>query len=279
MTSIFQIDWIFVDIIIIILLFLLLFSVKIFKMTYRWRKSFSNQALEHNCHKKVRKEFKNQYIFPKKWCLTTNSSLKEESGKLPLILICRTVYNRKFLRILTEGLSTYGFNVINVKIKIKHIADKTTFENLVNDEWKSLISALINEFNQTKFLINPKYFLLDQSNSNIYWKHNLLDSNNMGVILINPRLNKKNSLAYYDIIKNNTINAQIFTIFSRKSIFFFKNKHLIKLLRIITPQRNDNLKYLTIKKANYSFKYYETIVLGMIIDIIENKLLKSKSKI
>ena len=144
MTSIFQVDWIFVDTVIIILLFLLLFSVKIFKITHRWRKSFSNQALEHYCHKRAREEFKNQYFLPKKWCLTANSSLKEESSKLPLILICRTVYNRKFLRILTEGLSTYGFNVINVKIKIKHILDNNTLKNMVNDEWKSLVSALID---------------------------------------------------------------------------------------------------------------------------------------
>ena len=276
MTSIFQIDWIFVDIIIIILLFLLLFSVKIFKMTYRWRRSFSNQALEHKCIKKARENIKKQHFLTKKWCLTTNSSLKEESSKRPLILIPRTGYNRKFLRILTEGLSTYGFNVINMKVKIKHIPDNRSFENIVNDEWKPLLSALINDFKIADSLIKQKYILLNHSNSILYWKYFLSDSNNIGNILINPKLKKKNPLEYYDIFKNKPTNAQIYTIFSRKSILILKNKHLKKFIKVNTPQRIDNLKFLTIKKANYSFKYYETIVLGMIIDIIDNKLLKSE---
>lgn len=277
MTSIFQIDWIFVDTIIIILLFLLLFSVKIFKITHRWRKSFSNQALEHICLKKTREKVKNQEFLPKKWCLTTNTSLKEESSKLPLILICRTTYFRKFLRILTEGLSTYGFNVINVKIKIKHLPDNTTFESMVNDEWKSLLSVLIDDLKLPEFLINPKYILLNHSNSIIHWKHIFSDSNNKGVILINPKLKNKNLSEFSDFIKNNFKFARIYTIFSRKSILILKNKHIKKFLKVVAPQRTDNLKFLTIKKANYSFKYYETIVLGMIIDIIETKLLKSKT--
>jgi hypothetical protein len=277
MTSIFQIDWIFVDTIIIILLFLLLFSVKIFKITHRWRKSFSNQALEHNCLKKTREKVKNQKFLPKKWCLTTNSSLKKEFSKFPLILICRTTYFRKFLRILTEGLSTYGFNVINVKVKIKHLSDNATIESLVNNEWKSLLSALIDDFKLAEFLINPKYILLNQSNSIIHWKHILSDSNNKGVILINPKLKNKDLSEYSDFIKKYYKIGQIYTIFSRKSILILKNKHLAKFLKVIAPQRTDNSKFLTIKKANYSFKYYETIVLGMIIDIIENKLLKSKT--
>ena len=160
MTSIFQVDWIFVDTVIIILLFLLLFSVKIFKITHRWRKSFSNQALEHNCHKKVRKEFKNQYIFPKKWCLTTNSSLKEESGKLPLILVCRTAYNRKFLRILTEGLSTYGFNVINLRLKIGLDKNNTLFDKTLIANIRHLISNVIDFFKEKDSEFNFNYILL-----------------------------------------------------------------------------------------------------------------------
>jgi hypothetical protein len=178
---------------------------------------------------------------------------------------------------LTEGLSTYGFNVINIKVKIKHIPDDILLENAVNDEWKSLLSTIVDDFKLAEFQINSKYILINHSNSIIYWKHILSDSNNMGIILINPKLNKKNSLGYYDIIKNNLTNTQIYMIFSSKSILILKNKRLIKFLKLIAPQKTDNLKFLTIKKANYSFKYYETIVLGMIIDIIENKLLKSKT--
>ena len=42
----FLIDWVFIDSVIIILLFLLLFSVRIFKNTHRWRSTYSNEALK-----------------------------------------------------------------------------------------------------------------------------------------------------------------------------------------------------------------------------------------
>lgn len=276
MTSIFQIDWISVDIIIIILLLLLLFSVKMFKITHRWRYSFSNQALEHICFSQAREKSKNQIFLTKKWCLTRNSSLKENFSNLPLILIFRTNYKRKLLRVFTEGLSSYGFNVINIKAKINHIPDSRTLEKTLIDEWNSLISAIFDDFKLTEVMIKSKYILISHSKSIISYKQILSGSDSKGAILINPKLNKKISSDYYNIFKNNSINGQIYTIFSRKSTFIFKNKHLIKFLKEITPQKNNILKHLTIEKATYSFKYYETIVLGMIIDIIENKLLKSK---
>ena len=46
-TNIYQIDWVLVDTTIIVLLFLLLLGVKIFKSTHRWRSNFSNEALEY----------------------------------------------------------------------------------------------------------------------------------------------------------------------------------------------------------------------------------------
>ncbi|MFX0038961.1 MAG: hypothetical protein ACFFCY_09700 [Promethearchaeota archaeon] len=277
MTSIFQIDWITVDIIIIILLVLLLFSVKIFKNTHRWRYSFSNQALEHICFKQEDKSKKSKKILTNKWCLTTNSSFKKNYDNLPLILILRTTYKRKLLRAFTEGLCSYGFNVIGIKAKVKHMPNNETFRKIFIDEWKSLISTILDDFKLKEVVSKSKFILIAYSKSITSSRLFLSNSDNKGVILINPKLYKKDSSGNEEIFRSNLINTQIFPIFSRKSIFFFKNKHLKRLSKQVISQEDNNLKYLTIEKATYSFKYYETIVLGMLIDIIENKLLKSET--
>lgn len=271
MTSIFQIDWIFVDTIIIILLILLLLSVKIFKLTHRWRYSFSNQALEHKCFLQTQVKAKNNIFLTKKWYLTRNSTQQERD--LPLILIFKMNYKRKLLRILTEGLSSYGFTIISVKAKIKHIPDSNVFEKAVVNEWKALTSAIIGNFKHTE-IISPKFVLLNGSKSIFPFIQILSNSDNIGAILINPRIDKKH---YSGIFRKSAIASQIYSIFSRKSILIFKNKHLIRFLNEIYPLKDNVIKYITIEKATNSFKYYETILLGIIIDILENKLLKSKT--
>ncbi|MFX0002268.1 MAG: hypothetical protein ACFE9C_04180 [Candidatus Hodarchaeota archaeon] len=276
MTSIFQIDWITVDIIIIILLILLLFGVKVFKSTHRWRYSFSNQALEHICFTKKVKNQKKNKILTKKWCLTTNLSYKNNYSNLPLILILKTTDKRKLTRTFTEGLCSYGFNVIEIKTKIRHIPNNGTSRNIFINEWKSLISTILDDFKLKEVVKKPNFVLIDYSKSITCSRLFLSDSDIMGVILINPKLSRRDSSDYQEIFRNNLVNTQIFPIFSRKSIFVFKNKHLKRFIKEAISQEDNNLKYGTIEKATYSFKYYETIVLGMIIDIIENELPKSE---
>jgi hypothetical protein len=277
MTNIFQIDWIFVDTIIIVLLLLLLFTVKIFKITYRWRNSFSNQSIEHRCFSQAPKSLKNHFLLIKKWCLSSNSSLKAIFNNFPYIIVFRNNYKRKFLKILTEGLCSYGFNVINVKLKIKHLPEGIALEKkTMSNEWKSLISAIFGELELTESKSEPSYIILTYSNFIQFYKPILLDPNNLGALMINPKLNKRNISAYYDVFKNNAINTRLYSIFSRKSLLILKNRHMKRYFKNISPQkRNKHLQCLTIEKARCSFKYYETIVLGMIIDIIENRLLKS----
>ena len=65
MTNIFQINWINVDTVIIILLLLLLSSVKIFKITHRWRSSFSNQAVEQKCFSQPHEKATNLFFIIK----------------------------------------------------------------------------------------------------------------------------------------------------------------------------------------------------------------------
>jgi len=276
MTNIFQIDWISVDIIIIILLFILLLGVRLFKTIHRWRYSLSNQALEHICFSQSRKNKKNKIILTKKWCLTQNLSLKKNFNNPPLILMLRKNFKTKLLRTLTEGLSTYGFKVISIKTKIKHTPNSKILEKTVIEEWKSLISNVLDDFEIRETAKNPKYVLIIHSESIIAYRQILSDSDIKGVILINPKLNKKISSDHKYILNPCSTNAQLVLVFSRKSILVFKNKHLKSFLKDVALQKKNNFNYITIEKSTNSFKYYETIILGMIIDIIENKFLKSE---
>jgi len=46
-----------------------------------------------------------------------------------------------------------------------------------------------------------------------------------------------------------------------------------RFLTEILPNNQDIFQYITVTKAKNSFKYYETILLSIIIDIIENNFL------
>lgn len=277
LNDIFQIDWVFVDTIIIILLFLLLIGVKIFKSTRRWRSTFSNEALEHFSFPDAHKIVGNQFFQTKKWSLTRDSSLKGDYKKNPLILVLRTTYKRKLLRILTESLCSYGFNIINVRIKIKRYSDSNILEKDLIDELKSLVSTIINYFSKKELIKNKNYVLLNHLKSSFSYRAILTDDKNKGMILINPIVNKENLINYQNVINNTLLNNHLYTIFSRKSVFVLPNKNLKCLITKFPSQKLTGLKILTLDKAKNSFKYYETIVLGMIIDIIEYKILKSKN--
>ncbi len=275
--DIFQLDWIFIDTIIIVLLILLLLGVKLYKLTHRWRFSFSNEALEFISYRKPPLEINNQSISTSKWTLTRNISLREEINKKPLIIILRTNYKKRILYILTEGLSSYGFNVINLRLKIRLDKNNNLFDKALLDNIRHLISTVIDFFKEIDSEFNLNYLLLNYSKSSLSYTSILTDPKNCGMILINPKLNNKNIKNYNDIFKSSPLNSQLYTIFSKRSIFILNNKNLKRLLSLYNHQKEKKLNIITIKKAKYSFNYYETILLGMIISLIENKLLKAKN--
>jgi hypothetical protein len=269
----FQIDWITIDIMTIILLLLLLIGVRVIKTTYRWRSSISNEVLENILFLPSRKWRKNQFILSKKWSLTRNKTIKESHNKSPIILIIRTKNTSKLLKFLTEGLSSYGFDVINLKIKIKYNPETETLENSFVDEWKSLLSDIFEKLKKREIKSKLHYIIIDCSKKFIRYKYFLPNLGTKGIIIINPKIGDRLSSETHEYFK--TTFTKVNTIFSRKSILFFKNKHLKKFLVKFAPQKNILSNCISIENANNSFKYYETILLGIIIDIIENKLIKS----
>ncbi|MFW9818693.1 MAG: hypothetical protein ACFFE5_03705, partial [Candidatus Thorarchaeota archaeon] len=262
-----QIDWITIDIIIIILLLLLLIGVRIFKIIHRWRYSFSNEALEYTKFSSLREKRKDQIILLKKWYLTRNSTIKHNT--FPLILILRTKSNSKLLKIITEGLSSYGFDVINIKFKFKHKSENETFENSFINEYLSLISDLFETFKMRETLIKSNYIIINYSKKLIHYNQIVKNSENKGIITINPLITNKFLTETHKFFKNNSTSSKVYTIFSRKSIFYFKNKNLKRYLKNNPPRTKFHPNCLTIENASNSFKYYETILLGIIIDIIQ----------
>ncbi len=272
--NIFHLDWIFIDTIIIILLIVLLILVKIYKITARWRSPFSNEALEIRKYDKSDIKFKTLNIIVKKWCLIRNKTLIRGDNSKPIIVIIRTNHKKKLLRVLTEGLSSYHLKVIIINLRIKLCPNYDPLEKITQEETRHVISVILNFFKQQKLLITSNYFVINHSKSNFSYKSLFVDTNNVGMALINPKLNKINRRNFTEIINHAIIKSQLFVIFSKKSNFFFNNKNLKDFLREFPIPNSSNLKILTLEKSKKSLKYYETILLGIIIDILENNSLK-----
>ena len=246
--------------------------MKIFKNTHRWRLSLSNEALERIYYKKVPIEVKNQYIITNKLSLTRNTSFNENNS-MPTIIIIRTNYKKKLLHVLTEGLSSYGFNIINLKFKIKPFPD---YYESIKEETKHLMSKILIFFKQNGLIPNSNFVLLNYSKSVFSYSSILSNSKNIGFILINPILNTFNIKNFSEIINRSETNPEFFIVFSKKSNLIMNNKNLKRFLEEFPKRNKDNPRLLTLEKVRKSFKYYETILLGIIIDLIENNFLKSQ---
>ncbi|MFX1477597.1 MAG: hypothetical protein ACFFCI_05665, partial [Promethearchaeota archaeon] len=186
-----QVDWVFVDTVIIILLFILLIGIKIFKSTHRWRLKFSNEAIVHYSFTKLHEVNKNQSFKVKKVSITMNSSLKTKNNRRPTVIILRSKFKKRLINLLTEGFSSYGLNVIHVRLKFKVKSDSNLNKELIKNETTSFIPSIINFFKKKEYDLNPKYITLNYSNSLtelITVNSNILNSK---LILINSKVKKK----------------------------------------------------------------------------------------
>ena len=258
--GIFHLNWILIDIIIIIFLILFLLGVKIFKGLSRWRYSLSNESLIKSNTKKTIKIYHNKSaLLIKNLSLTQNSKFIEDALKKPTIIITRTNRKKKLAKILTEGLSSYGFNVINIHLK--------NYEN--NDQDEIYTRKTMQILTQDNKILNNRYIIINYGKSYLKFKSILSDIDNIGVILINPqisKLNKKNMLVIKDF---NPSKNNLNIIFSYSSILLFKNLNLKRFKIKIFPHNKDLFKFMIIEKATRSFKYYETILLSKIIFLLE----------
>jgi len=265
--DIFRVDWILVDTIIIILLVLLLISVKIFKEAYRWRSSLSNEFLTRTTAKALSFNLDSPSIYIKKWNLTKSKLTQEEISSKPSIFIIRTHRKQMLLKALTEGLSTYGFNVVNIWFKIKADKGKNKTIRDIKREIQQILPSFLSIYNQDLHLLNQRYVVVNFDKFFFITKN----FNSAKLISINPRLNLANLKIIQTLETVSNPQNQLFIIFSERLNPFFKNRNSNKKILSDKNLKNSNkFRYHTIQKAKSTFKYYETVLLSIIIKNIDN---------
>jgi hypothetical protein len=273
--SIFQLDWIFIDTVIITLLIVLLVIVKLYKITARWRGSFSNEAIAYTSYKKSDLKLNTLNLFPKNWKLIRNKAIENESSRNPVIVIIRTNHKKKLLHILTEGFVSYGFNILNIKLNIKPCPNCDPLEKSVQDETKYVISAILNYLKNKDMISNSNYIVINYSKSILSYNSLLSDSKNKGFIIINPKINNINLRNISEFLNASNLKSSLHLLFSKKTLLLLNNKNLEIFLKNYSKTDKEKLRFFIFDKARISFKYYETILLSKIIDLIETNLLQS----
>jgi len=265
--DIFQVDWITVNIIVIALLIPLLIGVKVLKEVYRWRFFFSNPSTIKRVDSLL--DINNQFshISIKMCTLTKSSVFQQEDLTKPTIIIIRRNRKLMLLKALTEAFCAFGYNVINVRLKVltKNGAELMTSD--IEIELHQTFSFIVLFYNQDAHLVSQNYNVIDFSKETIPLNLLLKDYHCKNIILINPCLESYNREAYLTFLNDSNKFSKIITIFSEKLNPFFKNKNVKKIL--LSNETFKNSKHTVIQKAKSTFRYYETLLLSIIIRYIE----------
>jgi len=267
--DIFQVDWITVDIIIIVLLILLLIGVKVLKEVYRWRFFFSNPSTIRRVDNLL--DINNQFssISIKKCTLTKSSVFQQEDLTKTTIIIIRRKRKLMLLKALTEAFCTLGYNVITVRLKMLTKNRTELMTSDIEKEFQQTFSAIIMFYNQDTHLGGQNYNVIDFSKEIMPLNVVLKDNHCKNIILINPRLKSYNLETFLTLLDDSNKFYRIITIFSEKLNPFFKNRYVKKIL--LSNETFKNSKHTIIQKAKSTFKYYETLLLSVIIRYIEKQ--------
>jgi len=254
--DIFQVDWILVSSVAIILLITFLILVKIYKMLTRWRYTFANEDIDLSSYNSIERE-NESYIKVCRWNYTINNKLTKKSD--PTVIILRTKKRIGLLRVMTEGLSSYGLRVINILLSISKNPSVKSPTNNINDEIKCIINSILEITSGSAN--NDNYLLISYKNINPIYNTN--EKNYLGHIIINSKLNLEEKRE--NMIRINS-TKDIYLIFSEYNIIKFKNKTVEKCNG---TQYSNNL--IIVSNATRNFKYFETILFGIILNLI-NKI-------
>lgn len=265
--DIFQVDWITVDIIIIILLILLLIGVKALKELYRWRFFFSNPSTIRRVDNLPEINTQFSSISIKRCTLIKSSVPQQEDLTKPTIILIRRYRKLMLLKALTDAFCTFGYNVISLRFKM---ITKNVIEQMISDiekELHQIFPAIIMFYNQDVNLLSQKYNVIDFTKRILPLNLLLKDPHCRNIILINPSLKPCNMEVFLTLLNDSNKFSQLITIFSEKLNPFFKNKKFKKIL--LNDETFKNTKHTIIQKARSTFKYYETVLLSIIIRNIE----------
>ncbi|MBY8987968.1 MAG: hypothetical protein KGD61_05900 [Candidatus Lokiarchaeota archaeon] len=265
--DIFQVDWITVDIIIIVLLILLLIGVKVLKEVYRWRFFFSNASTIRRVDRLPDINAQLSTISIKKCTLTKSSDTPQEDLTKPTIIIIRKHRKLMLLKTLTEAFCSFGYSVINIQLRTLTNSRINGLASEVEEELQQTFPAIIKFYNRDFDLLNQNYNVIDFNKRLLPYNLLLKDSDCRNLILINPRLKSYNLDLIITFLNNLNKYPQLFTIFSENLNPIFKNKKVKKIL--LNVETFKNTKHTIIQKAKSTFKYYETMLLSIIIRYIE----------
>jgi hypothetical protein len=259
--DIFRVDWILVSSVTIILLLIFLICVKIYKLLTRWRYTFVNEDIYLSSYSPIEKEYESN-IKTCHWNYAINNKLMNKSD--PTIIILRTKKRINLLRVITEGLSSYGLTVINIFFSINKKSSLEPNINNINYEIKSIISSIMEIISGS--LNNNKYILLSYYDKNIDPIYITYEKNYHGHIIINPKSNIEEKQE--NLTRKIGINSvrNIYYIFSEYSTLKFKNKIAKKSYGTQTSTNS-----IIVSNASRNFKYFETILFGIILTLI-NKI-------
>ncbi len=261
--NIFHIDWITVDIVIILLLFILLVSVRVYAYKTRWWSKNKSDVLRHNVSML---NFAHQFSPNIKDCLVINPN-KNVKGSI-IVLEKR---KRLFFYNILVALTKMGFNVIIIRINSKFLAElynrsKSTILDLnrfakhlsntlvVNTSREMPIHCIIYGFKRFSKILS-KLFSLNLHSLVFLNPNNTLINKVKESTERQPKMSLKANILV--IVKN------------RKYLGLKKNKRQIStILREIPDKYSFNVIY----DAKISFRQFETIIFVRILNVLYKSL-------
>jgi hypothetical protein len=250
--NIFQLDWVLIDSIIIILLVFLLVSVRLYKEKSRWRKKISNISLETHHLPLNSLNIQGNNINIKRMTLFRNSDPSRKAQQ-PLLIINEIYIKKELRKILIQGLASYGFTILTINNKAKFYRDLSWLLEYINHHYPENYSS---------------YMIIGFKSSKFSYEDLLGVSKCHGIILINPAPGK----ALLNVMrKGTTISNNLCFIYSFYSHLLVQNQNLRKIRKMLSEKLLTEIKFIIIEKARQCFKHYETILLTYIIRYIEER--------
>ncbi|MBD3195379.1 MAG: hypothetical protein GF317_10005 [Candidatus Lokiarchaeota archaeon] len=271
--DIFQIDWIYVDTIIIVLLFIALILMRFFKEISRWRWSSKITQLRKlkiipsNINLvKTQLEIKKVELIKEQ----NKSGISVENEVNVIILNTHSTIRKRISKLMIEGLAARGYNVIY--LNLRNFPDKKDTHTIkqYQVECKMLLSRIMEFLTHKDYISTQDYYTLLFRESIINHFFFLNNNSNKKLISINPKIHNEHRLTkYQDFYIDANLNDKLRLIFSRFSITFIKNPNIKKLFSL-NKNLNTNISPIIIQKSRSSFNNYETILLEKLIYSIDH---------
>ena len=255
--DIFHVDWITVDSIIIIALILTLIAIKIIKQLTRWRNSLVNEKLDQSKFYGNLLMLNSVKLKVNYWNFIKNS---EDYTNQIILFVLRTRKKTRLLHALMEGVASLGLNVIDVKFEI---LIKERNQNDLIEDLREMIHSILKYMDQKNHMSYIIVSLREKPFNTI-----IKEESCKLQIAINPKFSQ---ISYDMLTANLRTNSNYNLVISEYSLKFIRN-HWNKYIFKTDQETPSNLTL--IKNSTRKFKYYETLLFGILTGLITQKLKK-----